>query len=1040
VQQLDPLPDDRDVHRCHARRCRIPVPPEYLFCEPHWRKVPKPLRDRVWETYRDGQCDDRNPSAEWVFAADAAIAYIDKLERGHTTLREYLLDAGANCYECPLAVEGGPGKAVASVIPVKGATVAFVGEAPGRREIVTGEPFVGPSGELLNQALAQAQVRRDDLAILNCTSCGPIPSHLDEVKKLAAKACRPRLLYELRSIQPKVILAVGGTALDVLAAEGTPGVTASRGSLVEPAPDLTWNGTVPALLPTFHPAAILRGGDGEQKGGSESKSVDVLYYFLLYDVSKAVRYARGEITPWITKGDAFARDTDGRLRQVLFGPPPVLGLPVKQEKINAALAAFIQKAEKAGEFALDVETTGKDSLECGLTSIAIATAEDGFVATWDIWERSPVMLELLRELLANRALRKILQNGIFDCTVLYRYGLPILDPVDDTLLQHHASFPGLAHQLQQVVSQFFLAPPWKAEFRKSTKEVADLTTYNLGDAQGTARLAPPLRKAIAAVGTEKVYEADRQMMRVAERMRRVGFWIDRVEQRRQAAVQHARIAYMKEHLRDELAKLSGPWKDALARVNAAWRRKKDPESYEERVVIRLQEIEKDRGKQSLTDERMIGLFKPKGKRDLVALFDVLQIPASGFTGKLGLPKTGKDDMERAAALHPLMRKLLHLREASNIDALFISGLPIKEDGRVHPDWKVHGTIAGRWSAGKAQNWKKDMPGWPPEVGADGQWKLTPSGDWVCPKENPRAQVCAPPGRILVGADFDALHWNIFALLTGDEFLNDCIARGRDMHPIVARECFPDFVSIDDELARLGVMKPKEGLPDHLRGDKELVRRWKLWKMIRDIAKKIGYGRAYGGGAETIFEQAVKDFPSLTFADVDRALPIIDRMIAGVTEWRAQQEEAARRDRQSREPLLGRVRLYPLGNFDPNVVYNFPILAFESALQNRAIFRFVSVLHPELLDLETLVAVGVLWKSDVIWIKSQRAQLAFAGIDPPQTELLINGHDSMLAESPLADGERIAKMMQGAMTQRISFGGRSILFRGEAATGDRWSKV
>lgn len=1034
--RLEPL----DVHRCHAKGCRIPTPPEYLFCEPHWRKVPRALRDRVWGTYREGQCDDRNPSREWLDAADAAIAFIAKLERGNYTLREYLLDAGARCTECPLSVDGMPAKAVASTIPQREIKVALVGEAPGRREVVTGQVFVGPSGELLDQALTQNQIDRGELAILNCTSCGPIPSHLDEVKKLAARACRPRLLYELKAIQPKVILTLGGTALEMLSSGGHK-VTAARGSLVDVAEDVSWNGAKPWLLPTFHPAAILRGGDGEQqKSGAESKSVDVQYYFLLYDLSKAVRFARGEISVWRTKGSAFARDTDGAARSVILSAqPPVLGLPARQQQIRDALGAFARKAEAVGEFALDVETTGKDSLECDLTSIAVATADDGFVATWDIWSRDPVLIELLRGLVANPQLRKILQNGIFDCTVLARFGLPISAPVDDTLIMHHTSFPGLTHQLQQVVSQFFLSPPWKAEFRKSTQDVADLTTYNLGDAQGTYQLAAPLRKAIRTVQTDKAYEADRQLVRVAEHMRRVGFWIDRKEQQRQAAVQHSRIAYMKEHLKGELAAIEEPWREALARVGAAVKRKKDPDSYEERIAIRLAEIQKLRGKATLTDSRMIGLFKPKGKRDLVALFDVLHIPVSGFTPS-GLPKTGKDDMERAAALHPLMRKLLHLREATNIDALFISGLPIKADGRVHPDWKVQGTIAGRWSAGKAQNWKKDMPGWPPEKGADGKWKLTPSGDWVCPKENPRAQVCAPPGRMLVGADYDALHWRIFALLTGDAFLNECFRLGRDMHPIVARECFPEFVKIDDELKSLGVARPKDGLPDHLKNDKELVRRWKLWKMIRDIAKKIGYGRAYGGGAETIYEQAVKDFPSLTFMDVDHALPIIDKMISGVTEWRSLQEEEARRNRQSREPLFGRVRLYPLGNFDPNVVYNFPILAFESALQARAILRFTAVLHPERVDLKRLRAADVLWESDEKWINTQWVKLSVRGVPTGQVELLVNGHDSMLAEAPESASATIANVMQGAMTQRISIAGRTMDFPAEAATGERWSQV
>lgn len=71
---------DPDVHRCHVKGCSIPVPPERLFCLPHWKMVPKHMRDRIWATYRDGQCDTKDPSAAWHEAADAAIAYVARLE------------------------------------------------------------------------------------------------------------------------------------------------------------------------------------------------------------------------------------------------------------------------------------------------------------------------------------------------------------------------------------------------------------------------------------------------------------------------------------------------------------------------------------------------------------------------------------------------------------------------------------------------------------------------------------------------------------------------------------------------------------------------------------------------------------------------------------------------------------------------------------------------------------------------------------------------------------------------------------------------
>lgn len=60
-------------HTCHAENCTTEVKPEFLMCGKHWRMVPNKLKLNVLKTYRPGQCDDKNPSQEWVAAAKAAI-------------------------------------------------------------------------------------------------------------------------------------------------------------------------------------------------------------------------------------------------------------------------------------------------------------------------------------------------------------------------------------------------------------------------------------------------------------------------------------------------------------------------------------------------------------------------------------------------------------------------------------------------------------------------------------------------------------------------------------------------------------------------------------------------------------------------------------------------------------------------------------------------------------------------------------------------------------------------------------------------------
>jgi hypothetical protein len=75
-------------HHCHAEGCALEVPPELLMCAPHWRLVPRELKEAVRAAYRPGQCDDKRPSREWLEAAKAAIAAVAALAPPDLSPRE----------------------------------------------------------------------------------------------------------------------------------------------------------------------------------------------------------------------------------------------------------------------------------------------------------------------------------------------------------------------------------------------------------------------------------------------------------------------------------------------------------------------------------------------------------------------------------------------------------------------------------------------------------------------------------------------------------------------------------------------------------------------------------------------------------------------------------------------------------------------------------------------------------------------------------------------------------------------------------------
>lgn len=64
------------AHTCHAVGCSARVPPEMFMCRKHWFMVPRSIRDRIWRTYRPGQCDDWRVSSAYCDAAMDALVEV----------------------------------------------------------------------------------------------------------------------------------------------------------------------------------------------------------------------------------------------------------------------------------------------------------------------------------------------------------------------------------------------------------------------------------------------------------------------------------------------------------------------------------------------------------------------------------------------------------------------------------------------------------------------------------------------------------------------------------------------------------------------------------------------------------------------------------------------------------------------------------------------------------------------------------------------------------------------------------------------------
>lgn len=131
------------------------------------------------------------------------------------------------------------------------ADLMFVGEAPGRNEDLQGEPFVGAAGRLLNSLLDEAGIGRDRVYIANVLKCRP-PGNRDP-RPEEIDSCKGFLASQLELVDPRVVVTLGNFATKLLLKTDT-GITRLRGTSYR-----WWRDKV--LVPTYHPAAALRGGD-----------------------------------------------------------------------------------------------------------------------------------------------------------------------------------------------------------------------------------------------------------------------------------------------------------------------------------------------------------------------------------------------------------------------------------------------------------------------------------------------------------------------------------------------------------------------------------------------------------------------------------------------------------------------------------------------------------------------------------------------------------------------------------------------------------
>jgi len=350
------------------------------------------------------------------------------------------------------------------------AEYAIVGEALGLHEEKLGEPFVGQAGQLLDKCLQAVGIRLSACWISNACICRPPQNRTPKADEI--DSCNPRLEYELKKVKPKVIIALGNSAVRAVLGSGIrDGITKIRGWRF-------WSDRFNCyVLPTYHPAAVLR----------QPRTFD-----------------------------DFIRDLAKVKSTANLPPGGIPFVPTQYETIKTVSKAlqlfeFLKKQEYV---ACDIETDGFE-LDAPLLSV-------GF--SWDEGKAAIVPRELLADemviwnlgsLFESPTTKFIFHNGKFDAKHL-ETKLGIKVRVDeDTLLMHYCIDEREGtHGLKELAREYLEAPDWEAEIKKylpnskvpySAIPPEVLHQYQANDCDYTRRLYFLFKKELEEEGTEKAY-------------------------------------------------------------------------------------------------------------------------------------------------------------------------------------------------------------------------------------------------------------------------------------------------------------------------------------------------------------------------------------------------------------------------------------------------------------------------------------------------------------------------------------------------------
>ncbi|KKN40253.1 hypothetical protein LCGC14_0735330 [marine sediment metagenome] len=718
------------------------------------------------------------------------------------------------CDRCPALVKCR--KNIVSGAGIDDAGIAFVGEGPGQVENDKNRPFVGKAGRVLKTIEWAAGINQFKAYHCNATRCwGKRNPKAEEID-----ACHDYLIEELKELNPKVIVALGGAALRSLYKPGT-----TVGSVMG---FTLYNDELPGIpiIGTYHPSYIMRGHWGEVA-------------LVLSHFRKAKRIAESD--EWKEELGSYLGITTleelRALRDYLLGPEvDLLALDTETcglSWMDDELLCVSLSGERGTGYSVPILHRGERTVT---TAKGKSKKEWWPVPYWKLDKEMPEVLTILGEILSSDV-PKAGQNIGFDLRMLERrsdeqvvtaktaFGFEVNNMVHDTKMLSSLVSEVSPANLTALCAYWTDLPFYEEEvkdFKSKMWHVPDETLwiYGAADVDVVQELVPVLHPKVQEENADWVYEnISIPLIRCATKMEERGVYIDREYFDRLCLYYRDRLVEQKAELTEALG------------------REVEKPSYYKTVQKVLFE---DLGL-PLTSKPAKGALK--------------DCEACKKTWSPCSPKhasTSAADLEELneRSPHPVLPLFIDIRHTEKFSSTYMDGgegggmkAYIREDGRIHPSWNAARAASGRFTCTDPS-----LMTMPKEVVIDSDKYDIHSKDAI------RSMLIAPPGYGLFNADWSQAEVFVMAYESGDETLLNLLLEGVDVHAYVARE-----------LCKLGASSkfPREAVDETL----SLVDWQEAHPDLRGRGKPFVFGMNYGltieGAAERLNCSKEEAAPLLT---------------------------------------------------------------------------------------------------------------------------------------------------------------------------------